>query len=98
MLFIDHTGLFLNVSLGVKPMEMWGGDDQSSSWNQEEEVEIGMWSNTGGQQESRSHDHNTWKYKQKGPNKVCIGALLQSAASLKSPLIWNTAFSRCSRH
>ena len=56
--------------LGVKPMETWGGDDQSSSWDQEEEVEIGMWSNTGGQQDSRSHDHNTWNYKQKGPNKV----------------------------
>ncbi|KAJ3600479.1 hypothetical protein NHX12_031460 [Muraenolepis orangiensis] len=55
---------------GVKPMETWGGEDQSSSWDQEEEVEIGMWSNTGGQQDGRSHDHNTWNYKQKGPNKM----------------------------
>lgn len=63
-------------------METWGGGDQSSSWDQEEEVEIGMWSNTGSQQESRSHDHNTWNYKQKGPNKVRNHALFQSQQRL----------------
>lgn len=51
-------------------METWGGDDVSmgNSWDQEEEVEIGMWSNS--QQDNRSHDHNTWSYKQKGSYKV----------------------------
>jgi len=58
------------LSLGVKPMETWGSEDQSSSWEQEEEVEIGMWSNSGGQQDGRAHDHNTWNYKQKSSNKV----------------------------
>lgn len=41
----------------------------SNSWHQEEEVEIGMWSNS--QQDNRSHDQNTWNYKHKGSNKVC---------------------------
>lgn len=45
-----------------KPMGTWGGDD-SNSWDQEEEVEIGMWNDN--QQDTRSHDQNTWNYKQK---------------------------------
>ncbi|XP_047214711.1 trinucleotide repeat-containing gene 6A protein-like isoform X2 [Girardinichthys multiradiatus] len=55
---------------GPKPMETWGREDVSKGnrWDQEEEVEIGMWSNN--QQDNRSHDQNTWNYKQKGPNKM----------------------------
>ena len=44
-----------------------------NSWDQEEEVEIGMWSNS--QQDNRSHDQNTWNYKHKGSNKVCSPSL-----------------------
>ncbi|CAJ1076430.1 trinucleotide repeat-containing gene 6A protein isoform X1 [Xyrichtys novacula] len=53
-----------------KPMETWCGDEvsMSNSWDQEEEVEIGMWSNS--QQDSRSHDQNTWNYKNRGSNKM----------------------------
>ncbi|KAM9392795.1 trinucleotide repeat-containing gene 6A protein-like isoform 2-T3 [Pholidichthys leucotaenia] len=52
-----------------KPMETWGGDDisMSNSWDQEEEVEIGVWSNN---PQDRSHDQNTWNYKHKGFNKM----------------------------
>lgn len=47
-------------------METWGGEEVSmgNSWDQEEEVEIGMWNNN--QQDNRSHDQNTWNYKPKG--------------------------------
>lgn len=53
-----------------KPMETWCGEDvtMGNSWDQEEEVEIGMWSNS--QLDNRSHDQNTWNYKHKGSNKV----------------------------
>ncbi|CAL9693829.1 unnamed protein product [Knipowitschia caucasica] len=47
---------------GPKPMGTWGGEE-SNTWDQEEEVEIGMWND--GQQDTRSHDQNTWNYKQK---------------------------------
>lgn len=52
-------------------METWGGEEAAmgNSWDQEEEVEIGMWNNS--QQDNRSHDQNTWTYKHKCPNKVC---------------------------
>lgn len=52
-------------------METWCGEEVSmgNSWDQEEEVEIGMWSNS--QQDSRSHEQNTWNYKHKGSYKVC---------------------------
>lgn len=40
-----------------------------NSWDQEEEVEIGMWSNS--QQDNRSHEQNTWNYKHRGSIKVC---------------------------
>ncbi len=65
------------VAPGPKPMETWGGEEVSmgNSWDQEEEVEIGMWSNS--QQDNRSHDQNTWNYKHKGSYKVC------------SPVAWN---------
>nr|XP_040046309.1 trinucleotide repeat-containing gene 6A protein-like isoform X2 [Gasterosteus aculeatus aculeatus] len=55
---------------GPKPMETWGGEEASmgNSWDQEEEVEIGMWSNN--QQDNRSHDQNTWNYKHKCSNKI----------------------------
>ncbi|XP_034395185.1 trinucleotide repeat-containing gene 6A protein-like isoform X2 [Cyclopterus lumpus] len=55
---------------GPKPMETWGGEEASmgNSWDQEEEVEIGMWSNS--QQDNRSHDQNTWSYKHKCSNKM----------------------------
>ncbi|XP_022064225.1 trinucleotide repeat-containing gene 6A protein isoform X2 [Acanthochromis polyacanthus] len=55
---------------GPKPMETWCGEEvsMSNSWDQEEEVEIGMWSNS--QQDNRSHDQNTWSYKHKGSNKM----------------------------
>ncbi|XP_041854451.1 trinucleotide repeat-containing gene 6A protein-like [Melanotaenia boesemani] len=54
----------------TKPMETWCGEDvsMSNSWDQEEEVEIGMWSNS--QQDNRSHDQNTWNYKNKGSNRM----------------------------
>lgn len=39
-----------------------------NSWDQEEEVEIGMWSNS--QQDNRANDQNTWNYKHKGSYKV----------------------------
>ncbi|XP_072298718.1 trinucleotide repeat-containing gene 6A protein-like isoform X2 [Eucyclogobius newberryi] len=45
-----------------KPMGTWGGEE-SNTWDQEEEVEIGMWNDS--QQDTRSHDQNTWNYKQK---------------------------------
>lgn len=53
-------------------METWGAEDASmgNSWDQEEEVEIGMWSNN--QQDSRSNDQNTWNYKNKNSYKVCL--------------------------
>ena len=53
-------------------METWCGEEVSmgNSWEQEEEVEIGMWSNN--QQDNRSHDQNTWNYKHKGSNKVFV--------------------------
>lgn len=52
-------------------METWVGEEVSmgNSWDQEEEVEIGMWSNS--QQDNRSHDQNTWNYKHKSSYKVC---------------------------
>lgn len=52
-------------------METWCGEEVSmgNSWDQEEEVEIGMWSNS--QQDNRSNDQNTWNYKNKGSYKVC---------------------------
>uniref|UniRef100_A0A8C6KJ98 Trinucleotide repeat containing adaptor 6A n=1 Tax=Nothobranchius furzeri TaxID=105023 RepID=A0A8C6KJ98_NOTFU len=54
---------------GPKPMETWCSDvSMSNSWDQEEEVEIGMWSNN--QQDNRSHDQNTWNYKHKTSNKM----------------------------
>lgn len=57
------------ISPAPKPMETWCSNDTSmgNTWGQEEEVEIGMWSNS--QQDNRSHDQNTLNYKQKG-NKV----------------------------
>ncbi|XP_061557520.1 trinucleotide repeat-containing gene 6A protein-like isoform X3 [Phycodurus eques] len=55
--------------LGSKPMDTWCGEESvSNSWDQEEEVEIGMWTNN--QQDNRSHDQNTWNYKHKGSCKV----------------------------
>lgn len=53
-------------------METWCGEDSSmgNSWDQEEEVEIGMWNNN--QQDSRSNDQNTWNYKNKNSYKVCL--------------------------
>ncbi|KAM9746324.1 trinucleotide repeat-containing gene 6A protein-like isoform 3-T4 [Menidia menidia] len=55
---------------GSKPMETWCSEDVSmgNSWDQEEEVEIGMWSNS--QQDNRPHDQNTWNYKHKGSNRM----------------------------
>lgn len=52
-------------------METWGGEEVSmgNSWDQEEEVEIGMWSNS--QHDNRSHDQNSWNYKHKNAYKVC---------------------------
>lgn len=72
LLFFVFLSLHLSsISAAPKPMETWGSEDvsMSNSWDQEEEVEIGMWTNN--QQDNRSHDQNTWNYKQKGPNKVC---------------------------
>ncbi|XP_077412406.1 trinucleotide repeat-containing gene 6A protein-like isoform X1 [Vanacampus margaritifer] len=55
--------------LGSKPMDTWRGDNSmGNSWDQEEEVEIGIWTNN--QQDNRSHDQNTWNYKQKGSCKM----------------------------
>ncbi|XP_077590011.1 trinucleotide repeat-containing gene 6A protein-like isoform X2 [Stigmatopora nigra] len=55
--------------LGSKPMETWCGDESmGNSWDQEEEVEIGMWTNN--PQENRSHDQNNWYYKHKGSCKM----------------------------
>ncbi|KAM8824943.1 LOW QUALITY PROTEIN: trinucleotide repeat-containing gene 6A protein-like [Synchiropus picturatus] len=53
-----------------KPMETWGNEDGSmgNSWNQEDEIEFGVWTNN--QQESRSHDQNTWNYKNRTSNKM----------------------------
>uniref|UniRef100_UPI0037E9A14E trinucleotide repeat-containing gene 6A protein-like isoform X1 n=2 Tax=Semicossyphus pulcher TaxID=241346 RepID=UPI0037E9A14E len=55
---------------GPKPMETWCGEEgsMSNSWDQEEEVEIGMWSNS--QQDNRSQDQNTWNYKNRSSNKM----------------------------
>lgn len=50
-----------------------------NSWDQEEEVEIGMWSNS--QQDNRSHDQNTWNYKHKGANKVSSPQLFTFCSS-----------------
>lgn len=63
------------IGKGPKSMETWCGDESSmgNSWDQEEEVEIGMWNNS--QQDNRSHDQNTWNYKNKGSNKVCSFSL-----------------------
>lgn len=60
------------VTPGPKPMETWCGEEGSmgNSWDQEEEVEIGMWSNS--QQDNRSNDQNSWNYKHKGSYKVCL--------------------------
>uniref|UniRef100_A0AAX7SJR4 TNRC6 PABC binding domain-containing protein n=1 Tax=Astatotilapia calliptera TaxID=8154 RepID=A0AAX7SJR4_ASTCA len=41
---------------GPKRMDTWCSDEMGNSWDQEEEVEIGMWSNN--QQDSRSHDQH----------------------------------------
>lgn len=68
MAYFKFTLLF--VTPGPKPMETWCGEEVSmgNSWEQEEEVEIGMWSNS--QQDNRSSDQNTWNYKHKGSYKV----------------------------
>lgn len=59
-------------------METWCANDASmgNSWDQEEEVEIGMWSNN--QQDNRSNDQNTWNYKNKNSYKVCLHHTLSS--------------------
>lgn len=51
-------------------MDTWCGDEvnMGNSWNQEEEVEIGIWNNS--QQDNRPNDQNTWNYKHKGSYKV----------------------------
>lgn len=52
-------------------MDTWCGEEvnMGNSWDQEEEVEIGMWSNS--QQDNRPNDQNTWNYaKHKGSYKV----------------------------
>lgn len=52
-------------------MDTWCGGEEvnmGNSWDQEEEVEIGMWSNS--QQDNRPNDQNTWNYKHKGSYKV----------------------------
>ncbi|XP_061837613.1 trinucleotide repeat-containing gene 6A protein-like isoform X2 [Nerophis lumbriciformis] len=56
--------------LGSKPMETWCGEEvsMSNSWDQEEEVEIGMWTNN--PHDNRSHDQNTWHYKNRGSSKM----------------------------
>lgn len=58
------------VTTGSKPMDTWCGEDvnMGNSWDQEEEVEIGMWNNS--QQDNRPNDQNTWNYKHKGSYKV----------------------------
>lgn len=53
---------------GPKRMDTWCSDEMGNSWDQEEEVEIGMWSNN--QQDSRSHDQVTWNYKHKSSTKM----------------------------
>uniref|UniRef100_A0A674N838 Trinucleotide repeat containing adaptor 6A n=1 Tax=Takifugu rubripes TaxID=31033 RepID=A0A674N838_TAKRU len=55
---------------GSKPMDTWCGEDvnMGNSWDQEEEVEIGMWNNS--QQDNRPNDQNTWNYKHKGSYKM----------------------------
>lgn len=65
-----YSILFYFVTTGSKPMDTWCGDEvnMGNSWDQEEEVEIGMWSNS--QQDSRPNDQNTWNYKHKGSYKV----------------------------
>lgn len=70
-ILLIFSTLSLCVTLGPKPMETWCGEEVSmgNSWDQEEEVEIGMWSNS--QQDNRSNDQNTWNYKNKGSYKVC---------------------------
>lgn len=67
---IQGFPLLYFVTTGSKPMDTWCGDEvnMSNSWDQEEEVEIGMWSNS--QQDSRPNDQNTWNYKHKGSYKV----------------------------
>lgn len=73
-------------------METWCGEEgtMGSSWDQEEEVEIGMWSNS--QQDNRSHDQSTWNYKHKGSNKVCspklspVGSFLRCSRKMTSKL------------
>lgn len=71
LILLIFSTLSLCVTLGPKPMETWCGEEVSmgNSWDQEEEVEIGMWSNS--QQDNRSNDQNTWNYKNKGSYKVC---------------------------
>lgn len=58
------------IAPGPKHMDTWCGEEVGNSWDQEEEVEIGMWSNS--QQDSRPHDQNTWNYKHKSSTKVCF--------------------------
>lgn len=64
-------------------METWCAEDVSmgNSWDQEEEVEIGMWSNN--QQDTRSNDQNTWNYKNKNSYKVCLRHTLSSLSVFK---------------
>lgn len=61
------------IAPGPKRMDTWCSDEMGNSWDQEEEVEIGMWSNN--QQDSRSHDQVTWNYKHKSSNKVHLSHL-----------------------
>lgn len=51
-------------------MDTWYSDEvnMGNSWDQEEEVEIGIWNNS--QQDNRPNDQNTWNYKHKGSYKV----------------------------
>lgn len=67
---IQGFPLLYFVTSGSKPMDTWCGDEvnMGNSWDQEEEVEIGMWSNS--QQDNRPNDQNTWNYKHKGSYKV----------------------------
>lgn len=68
--FIYGFSLLYFVTTGSKPMDTWCGEDvnMGNSWDQEEEVEIGMWNNS--QQDNRPNDQNTWNYKHKGSYKV----------------------------
>lgn len=61
------------IAPGPKRMDTWCSDEMGNSWDQEEEVEIGMWSNN--QQDSRSHDQVTWNYKHKSSTKVHLSHL-----------------------